>query len=182
MKHKYTRKDVFGYIGIRPLQQWQKQLSFSAPPRAAVLMYFSSASSSHFISLRALLPQGAKLPALMCQSSAAINRPNVGETSVSFLSGALHRNIAGESQASSHFPQWNIGVCYPVSRLSSQEESVHSGSALWETCGMGGVSCALRVCSLQPVWRRQYLRHLTTATSAYSKDPSSQPVCPFHLK
>lgn len=48
-----------------------------AAPRAAVVMYISSASSSHFIFLRALLPQGAKLPALMCQSSCAINRPTL---------------------------------------------------------------------------------------------------------
>lgn len=44
---------------------------------AAVSMYISSASSSHFILLRALLPQGAKLPALMCQSSRVINRPTL---------------------------------------------------------------------------------------------------------
>lgn len=65
-------QEVFDMLKHDPYLQPAQR---SAALRAAVLVYISSASPSHFIFLRALLPQEAKLPALMCQSSCAINRP-----------------------------------------------------------------------------------------------------------
>lgn len=80
MKHKYEHKKFLicwnmTLAAVRNISPYLQPAQRSAALRAAVLVYISSASPSHFIFLRALLPQEAKLPALICQSSCAINRP-----------------------------------------------------------------------------------------------------------